>query len=44
MLTYNTHLKPLVLPEYGRVIQSMVDHCLTIDDRDEKKSLRRVYR
>lgn len=36
MLTYNTHLKPLVLPEYGRVIQSMVDHCLTIDDRDER--------
>lgn len=36
MLTYNTHLKPLVLPEYGRVIQSMVDHALTIDDRDER--------
>ena len=34
MLTYNTHLRPLVLPEYGRVIQSMVDHCLTIEDRD----------
>lgn len=36
MLTYNTHLKPLVLPEYGRVIQSMVDHALTIEDRDER--------
>lgn len=34
MLTYNTHLRPLILPEYGRVVQSMVDHCLTIEDRD----------
>lgn len=36
MLTYNTHRKPLILPEYGRVIQSMVDHALTIADRDER--------
>lgn len=36
MLTYNTQLKKLVLPEYGRNIQSMVDHCLAIDDRDER--------
>lgn len=36
MLTYNTHLKPLILPEYGRNIQQMVDHCLTIEDRDER--------
>lgn len=36
MLRYNTQLKPLVLPEYGRNIQSMVDHCLTIEDRDER--------
>lgn len=33
MLTYNTQLKKLKLPEYGRTIQKMVDHCLTIDDR-----------
>lgn len=36
MLRYNTQLKPLALPEYGRNIQSMVDHCLTIEDRDER--------
>ena len=36
MLTYNTHLPTLVLPEYGRNIQRMVDHCLTIEDRDER--------
>lgn len=29
-------MKPLVLPEYGRNIQSMLDHCLTIEDRDER--------
>lgn len=36
MLTYNTHLKKLKLPEYGRNIQNMVDYCLTIEDRDER--------
>lgn len=36
MLRYNTQQKPLALPEYGRNIQSMVDHCLTIENRDER--------
>ncbi|MBQ9073935.1 MAG: DUF4290 domain-containing protein [Muribaculaceae bacterium] len=36
MLTYNTQQKRLILPEYGRNIQQMVDHCLTIKDRDER--------
>ncbi len=36
MLTYNTQLKRLILPEYGRNIQQMVDHCLTIEDRGER--------
>lgn len=36
MLSYNTHLKKLVLPEYGRIIQEMVDHCLTIEDRAQR--------
>lgn len=36
MLTYSTHLKKLILPEYGRNIQRMVDHCLTIEDRAER--------
>lgn len=36
MLRYNTQLKKLVLPEYGRNIQQMVDHCLTIGDREER--------
>ncbi|MBD5258204.1 MAG: DUF4290 domain-containing protein [Barnesiella sp.] len=36
MLEYNTQLRRLVLPEYGRNIQKMVDHCLTIEDREER--------
>ncbi len=36
MLTYTNHLKRLILPEYGRNIQNMVDHCVTIEDRDER--------
>lgn len=42
MLEYNTHLKPLQLPEYGRNIQKMVDHCLTIEDRDERNRCARA--
>ena len=38
MLTYNTHLKKLVLPEYGRNIQKMVDHCLTLEDREMRNA------
>lgn len=36
MLSYNTRRPQLKLPEYGRNIQQMVDHCLTIADRDER--------
>lgn len=36
-MDYNTQLKKLALPEYGRNIQNMVDYCLTIEDRDERK-------
>lgn len=42
MLSYNTQLKRLVLPEYGRNIQQMVDHCLTIEDRDERNRCART--
>ncbi|MDE5785507.1 MAG: DUF4290 domain-containing protein, partial [Duncaniella sp.] len=36
MLTYNTQLKPLRLPEYGRNIQQMVEYCVSIPDREER--------
>lgn len=36
MLSYNTQLKQLPLPEYGRNIQRMVDYCISIEDREER--------
>ena len=27
----------MALPEYGRAVQSMVDHALTIEDRQERQ-------
>lgn len=36
-MEYNTQAKRLVLPEYGRNIQNMVDHCLTIKDPQERR-------
>lgn len=36
-MEYNTQLKKLALPEYGRNIQNMVDFCLAIPDRNERK-------
>lgn len=36
MLIYNTQRRPLILPEYGRNIQEMVDYCLTIPDLEER--------
>lgn len=38
MLTYNTHLKDLTMPEYGRIVQSMVDRCMAIEDRAERNA------
>ena len=35
-MEYNTQLKKLALPEYGRNMQNMVDFCLTITDREER--------
>lgn len=36
---YNTSRKQLVLPEYGRNIQKMVDYIKTVEDRDERNRL-----
>lgn len=33
---YNTQRKKMALPEYGRNVQKMVDHIITIKDRDER--------
>ena len=36
-MQYNTRQKRMRLPEYGRSIQNMVDHALTIEDRAERQ-------
>ena len=35
-LDYNTKREELVLPEYGREIQNMVDHAISIPDKKER--------
>ncbi|MEE1287778.1 MAG: DUF4290 domain-containing protein, partial [Bacteroidaceae bacterium] len=35
-LQYNTEKTGLQMSEYGRIIQEMVNHCLTIEDRQER--------
>ena len=37
MMEYNTRQKKLPLPEYGRSVQKMVDHALTIENREERQ-------
>lgn len=39
---YNTKRKQLILPEYGRNIQIMVDHLKTIKDREERNRAART--
>lgn len=36
-MEYNTQRRRLPLPEYGRSVQNMVDHALTIEDREERQ-------
>ena len=36
-MKYNTQQSKLILPEYGRNVQNMVNHCITIPDKDERK-------
>lgn len=35
-MEYNTKRDKLILPEYGRHVQKMVDHCMTIEDREQR--------
>ena len=36
-MKYNTQEKNLPMPEYGRAVQKMVDHAVTIEDRAERQ-------
>ena len=35
-MDYNTSRNKMILPEYGRNIHKMVEHCLTIEDRQKR--------
>ena len=35
-LDYNTQREPLLMPEYGREIQKMVDHAITLPTKEER--------
>jgi hypothetical protein len=39
---YNTSRNKLILPEYGRNIQKMVDHICSIEDREERNKAART--
>lgn len=36
MIPYNTGMEPLILAEYGRNVQNLVDFCVSIPDREER--------
>lgn len=36
-LDYNTQREKLILPEYGREVQNMVDHAVSLTDRQERQ-------
>jgi hypothetical protein len=35
-MEYNTSRERMIIPEYGRNVQRMVDYLLTLEDRDER--------
>ena len=39
---YNTSRKKLILPEYGRNVHKMVDHTISIQDREERNKAART--
>lgn len=36
-LDYNTQRERLILPEYGREIQNMVDYCVALPTKEERQ-------
>ena len=41
-MEYNTLRTQLIIPEYGRHIQEMVDHCKTITDEKERNGFAEI--
>ncbi|MFO8235365.1 MAG: DUF4290 domain-containing protein [Bacteroidales bacterium] len=40
-MEYNTSRKKMMLPEYGRNIQKLVEYCKTIEDREDRNKMAR---
>src|SRR6185295_9922075 len=38
-MEYNSTRNRLIIPEYGRNIQKMIEHAITIEDREERNRL-----
>ncbi len=38
-MEYNTSLKKLILPEYGRNIQRLIEYCKTIENKEERNKM-----
>lgn len=38
-LEYNSEREDLIIPEYGRHVQKLVNHCLLIEDDDERNKM-----
>jgi len=41
-MEYNTSRKKLILPEYGRNIQKLVEHTKTVEDKDRRNDMAQV--
>ena len=40
-MKYNTTRTPIIIPEYGRNIQKMIDFACTVDDKEERNKIAR---
>jgi hypothetical protein len=41
-MEYNTSLPKMIIPEYGRNIQKMLDFAITVGDREERNKVARA--
>ncbi|MDO3694320.1 DUF4290 domain-containing protein [Wenyingzhuangia sp. chi5] len=38
-LEYNSERSTLIIPEYGRHVQKLVDHCVALEDKEEREKM-----
>ena len=41
-LEYNSEREHLIIPEYGRHLQKLVDHCINLEDEEERNKMARA--